>query len=115
MLGVGLHLAHRQKEQDNEAQVLRLLGDIATHADPPGLESAEGHYTQALARANDLGMRPLEVHCHLGLGRLYRRTDRAMADEHLATAATLYRDMDMGFWLTQAEAALKEPGPRAGR
>jgi hypothetical protein len=27
--------AHRQKERGNEAWVLRLLGDIAAHADPP--------------------------------------------------------------------------------
>src|SRR5215472_12162485 len=35
-----LNLAHRQKERGNEAWVLRLLGDIAAHADPSDLESA---------------------------------------------------------------------------
>jgi hypothetical protein len=50
-------------------------------------------------------MRPLVAHCHLGLGKLYRRTDnREQAKEHLTTATTMYRDMDMGFWLGQAEA-----------
>ena len=49
-------------------------------------------------------MRPLVAHCHLGLGKLYRRTgDRAKAQEHLTTATTMYREMDMGFWLAQAE------------
>ena len=101
-----LDLAHRQKERGNEAWVLRLLGEIAAQADPPDLESAEAHYRQALARADELGMRPLVAHCHLGLGKLYRRTgDRAKAGEHLATATTMYREMDMGFWLEQAEAA----------
>src|SRR5579864_3053194 len=52
-----LDLAHRQKERGNEAWVLRLLGDIAAHADPPDRESAEGHYHEALARANELEMR----------------------------------------------------------
>ena len=33
----------------------------------------------------------------------------------LTTAATMYREMDMGFWRAQAEAALKEPEPRAER
>jgi hypothetical protein len=51
-------------------------------------------------------MRPLAAHCHLGLGKLYRRTgDRAKAQEHLATSGALYREMDMGFGLAQAEMA----------
>ena len=83
-----LDLAHRQKERGNEAWVLRLLGEIAAQADPPDLESAEAHYRQALARADELGMRPLVAHCHLGLGKLYRRTgDGAKAEEHLTAAA----------------------------
>src|SRR5262249_51526085 len=65
-----LDLAHRQKERGNEAWVLRLLGEIAAHADPPDVKSAEEHYRQALARADELGMRPLAAHCHLGLGKL---------------------------------------------
>ena len=72
-----LDLAHRQKERGNEAWVLRLLGEIAAQADPPDLESADAHYRQALARADELGMRPLAAHCHLGLGTLYRRTGDA--------------------------------------
>jgi hypothetical protein len=36
--------------------------------------------------------------CHLGLGNLYRRIgDRVKGDEHLTTAATMYREVDMGF------------------
>ncbi len=105
-----LDLAHRQKERGNEAWVLRLLGDIAAHPDPPDLQSAEGHYTQALARADELGMRPLTAHCHLGLGKLFHRTrDRAKAAEHLTIAATMYREMDMGVWLEKAEVGLNPP------
>jgi len=92
--------------------VLRLLGDIAAHADLPDPEAAEGHYTQALARAEELGMRPLAAHCHLGLGKLFHHTgDRAKAAEHLTIAATMYREMDMGVWLEKAEAEL---GPSLG-
>jgi tetratricopeptide (TPR) repeat protein len=102
-----LDLAHRQKERGNEAWVLRLLGEIAARADPPDVKSAEEHYRQALARADELRMRPLAAHCHLGLGTLYRRTgDEAKAKKHLTTAVTMYRDMDMRFWLAQADAAL---------
>ena len=101
-------LAQRQKERGNEAWVLHLLGDIAAHADPPDQESAEGHYTQALARADELGMRPLAAHCHLGLGKLFHSTgDGATAAEHLTIAATMYREMDMGFW---REARVSEDG-----
>ncbi|MGH2628172.1 MAG: hypothetical protein ACRDHY_16155, partial [Anaerolineales bacterium] len=60
--------------------------------------------------AEPRSMRPLAAHCHLGLGKLYRQTgNRAKEDEHLTTAAAMYREMDMGFWLEQAEAALGPP------
>ena len=49
-------------------------------------------------------MRPLVAHCHLGLGKLFRRTGkREQAQDHLTTAATMYREMDMNFWLEQAK------------
>jgi hypothetical protein len=50
-------------------------------------------------------MRPLAAHCHLGLGKLYRRTGkREQAQEHLTTATTMYREMGMTYWLETAEA-----------
>jgi tetratricopeptide (TPR) repeat protein len=86
-----------------------LLGDIATHPDRFDAENGEAHYRQALALAEPRGMRPLVAHCHLGLGRLYRRTGRRQeAEEHLATAATMYREMDMRYWLEKAEREMKE-------
>jgi hypothetical protein len=52
-------------------------------------------------------MRPFVAHCHLGLGKLYRRTGkREQAQEHLRTATRMYREMDMTYWLEQAEAEL---------
>jgi hypothetical protein len=63
-----------------------------------------------MALAEELGMRPLIAHCHLGLGKLYQRTGkREEAQEHLATATAMYREMDMRFWLEQAEAELRRP------
>jgi len=54
-------------------------------------------------------MRPLVAHCHLGLGKLYGRTGkREQARERLSTATTMYREMDMRFWLEQAEAEMAE-------
>ena len=52
-----------------------------------------------VALAEPRGMRPLVAHCHLGLGKLYRRTARREeAPEHLATATTMYREMGMLYW-----------------
>ena len=92
------------------AHALHLLGDIATHPDRFDAESGEAYYRQALALAEPRGMRPLVAHCHLGLGKLYLRTGkREQAQEHLATATTMYRDMGMTYWLEQAETATKQP------
>jgi tetratricopeptide (TPR) repeat protein len=89
------------------AHARHLLGDIATHPGQFDRERGEAHYRQALALAEPRGMRPLVAHCHLGLGKLYRRTGkREQAHEHLATATTMYREMAMGFWLEQAAAAM---------
>ena len=53
-------------------------------------------------------MRVLAPHCHFDLGKLSLRTGhRAEAREHLTTATTMYREMDMRFWLEQAEAELR--------
>jgi hypothetical protein len=54
-------------------------------------------------------MRPLIAHCRLRLDKLYQRMGRREeAREHVATATTMYREMDMRFWLDQAS-----PAPRA--
>ena len=77
--------------------------------EPSEIEPAETHYRQAMALAEELSMRPLVANCHLGLGKLYRRTGkREQATEHLTTATTMYREMDMRFWLEQAEAEMRE-------
>jgi tetratricopeptide (TPR) repeat protein len=89
------------------AHALHLLGDIATHPDRFDAERGEAHYREALALAEPRGMRPLVAHCHLSLGKLYRRTGEGeQGREHLTTATTMYREMDMRFWVTQAEAEL---------
>ena len=83
--------------------VRHLLGDIATHPDRFDAEGGEVHYREALALAEPRGMRPLVAGCHFGLGKLHRRTGkRQEAHEHLATATTMFREMDMRFWLEQA-------------
>jgi transcriptional regulator with AAA-type ATPase domain/tetratricopeptide (TPR) repeat protein len=93
----------------DEAHALHLLGDIASHPDRFDAARGEAHYCKALALAEPLGMRPLIAHCHLGLGKLHLRTgERERAHQHLTIATTMYREMDMQFWLEQAEDGMKE-------
>jgi tetratricopeptide (TPR) repeat protein len=104
-----LTLARAHQERGNEAYALRLLGDIAAWRKPPVLALAEAHYRQALSLAEELGMRPLQAHCHRGLGTLYAKIDqREPARAELSAAIDLYRAMGMSFWLPQAEATLAQ-------
>ena len=109
LAGRALDLARDHKERGYEAWALRLLGEIAAHQAPPEIEPAAHHYRQALALAEELGMRPLVAHCHLGLGTLYAKTgQREQARAELSTAIEMYRAMAMTFWLPQAEVALAQ-------
>jgi hypothetical protein len=93
----------------DQAHACRLLGDVAMHRDPPDVDQAAAHYRQVVALAEEVGMRPLQAHCHHGLGTLYATTgQREQARVALAAAIDLYRAMDMTFWLPQAEAALAQ-------
>jgi tetratricopeptide (TPR) repeat protein len=102
-----LALAREPQERGHEAYALRLLGDIAARRGPLAVEQAETYYRQALTRAKALGMRPLQAHCHRGLGTLYVAIgQQEPARTALSTALALYRAMDMTFWLPQTETAL---------
>jgi class 3 adenylate cyclase/Flp pilus assembly protein TadD len=104
-----LELARAHRSRVWEAHALHVLGDIAMHRDPPDLEQAEDHSRQALALADELGMRPLQAHCHRGLGTLYATTGQhEQARATLSTAIELYHAMEMQFWLPQAEATLAQ-------
>ena len=106
-----LELARQHHERANEASALRLLAEVAFRADPPDLERAQGYARQALALAEELGMRPLAAHCEHVLGQVHGRAGNpAAAERHLAAAVALYREMDMRFWLVESEAALREWG-----
>jgi tetratricopeptide (TPR) repeat protein len=104
-----LALAREHQARGHEAYALRLLGEIAARREPPECDQAKAYYRQALALAEELGMRPLMAHCHLGLGKLYAKIGRrAEARAELSAAIELYRAMEMTLWLPQAEAALAQ-------
>jgi class 3 adenylate cyclase/tetratricopeptide (TPR) repeat protein len=100
----GLAAATERNACGHRAPWLRLEAEVLAQADPAG---ARERLEEALALAAELEMRPEVAHCHHGLGRLYRRMgQREQAREHLTTATTMYREMDMRYWLEQAEAEL---------
>jgi len=56
-------------------------------------------------------MRPLQAHCHCGLGRIWGvrgLPDQARAE--FSAAVDLYRSMEMTLWLNRADAALRNIG-----
>jgi tetratricopeptide (TPR) repeat protein len=109
-----LDLAHQYQQRGQQAWALWLLGESTARQASPDDESAVGHYRQALALAEELGMRPLQAHCHRGLGTLYaRQGQQAQARAALAASIAMYRSMEMTFWLSQAEATLAQVS-RAG-
>ena len=109
-----LALSREHEERGTQALILRILGEIHAHRDPPDIKQAEAHYRQALALADELGMRPLQAHCHHGLGNLYSQIgQREKARAELSTAIDMYRDMEMTFWLPETEAALAEVEDKA--
>ena len=104
-----LTLARQGGQRGFEAYALCLLGAIAGHGDALDVEAAATHYDQALTLTEELGMRPLQAHCHLGRGTLYVATgQRAQARTALSTAIEMYTSMAMTFWLPQTEAALAQ-------
>jgi tetratricopeptide (TPR) repeat protein len=103
-----LDLARQRQYRGHQAWALWLLGESTARLACPESEPAD-YYRQALALAEALGMRPLQAHCHHGLGTLYAQTgQRELARTALSTAIELYRTMDMTFWLPKAEAALAQ-------
>jgi tetratricopeptide (TPR) repeat protein len=106
-----LELALAHKERGHQALALRVLGDIAGAGAPAEIGEAEAYYGQALALAEEVGMRPLVARIQLGLGRLYAVAGRrSVAEEHLAAALGLLREMDMRFWLARAAEGLMALG-----
>jgi len=104
-----LELSQMHQERGHQAWIFKLLGEIAAQREPRETVQAEAYYRQAFALADELGMRPLQAHCHRGLGTLYTTTGQwEQARTELSMAIDLYRAMDMTFWLPQTEAALAE-------
>ncbi|MGH7388154.1 MAG: ATP-binding protein [Candidatus Rokuibacteriota bacterium] len=100
-----LTLARGGSERGQEAWGLLRLGEIQTRSD--AVELARDAFSQALAIAVALGLRPYEALAHQALGQLLSRLGEAdAAREHLATALRLYQDMGMSRWVEPTRAAI---------
>ena len=100
-----LEHARESGARGREAVALHLLAEIAACDEPSHPDRAVDDYRAAQSLAAELGMRPLVAHCHLGLGRLFRREGKQQdAQAHLAAATAMYREMDMTSYLRRAEA-----------
>jgi class 3 adenylate cyclase/tetratricopeptide (TPR) repeat protein len=104
-----LRHARQYKERGNEGWALRALAEAVASREPPDVSAAEEHFRAAIALAESLKTRPLLARSRLGLGKLYRRIGRVdEARAELATASSMLREMEMTFWLPEAEAELAQ-------
>ena len=102
-----IKLARKYKERGNEAEAIRLSGEVALRGRSFDVRAAAGCFRQALCLATDCEMKPTIARCHLGLGTLHRRAgDPEKAEEHLGTAVELFRELGMEFWLGEADRDL---------
>ena len=102
-----IEMGRDHQERGFEGMALRELGDVVAAAERPDAAYAEDLYRQGLTIAEELGMRPLEAHTHLSLGKLYRRAGRDHdARAALNVAIDLYLTMEMSHWVPEAEAEL---------
>jgi hypothetical protein len=107
--GRGLELSSESKDQGSQAWLLCILGNLASRRCPLNAELVRANCATALSLAQELGMRPLQAHCHLALGDVAAQVnDRSKARAELLEATELYRVMSMPFWLSKAEGALGE-------
>jgi tetratricopeptide (TPR) repeat protein len=104
-----LALAELGEEHGGRAWTHRLAAEVALAQGRESADRAAEHYRAALTLAADLGMRPLEAHCRLGLGKLHLRNGRgADARTELSAAITLLNELGMAPWLSEARAELAE-------
>jgi tetratricopeptide (TPR) repeat protein len=104
-----LEISHTHTRPVYRAHAYRLLGEVARRREPPDIDQAATYYRQALTLAEAVGMRPLQAHCHRGLGTLFATDGQAEpARAELLTALAMYQAMAMTFWLPETEAALAQ-------
>lgn len=102
----GLQIAAETKDKGSQAWLREIVGEATVQRGPSNAEKAESDYKMALALAEELGMRPLQAHCHTGLGKLYAQMkDGVRAHPEFQAAIEIYRAIPMPYWLSKTEDA----------
>ena len=102
----GLNFFRDGKDRGSEAWLTYLLGEIWARSDGPQSARAEVSYGAAAVLAEQLGMRPLQDHCQLGLARLQVKAHQAQgARAQYYAVAELFRTMGAPFWAAESERA----------
>jgi len=102
-----LELAGRHEYRGVEAWALWLLGLCGD--DDGAVDGQSTAWLQrAIALCRTLGLRPLQAHCQLALGR-FNGTSGSEAQRDVAMATALYEELGMAFWAERA--ALRPPAP----
>jgi tetratricopeptide (TPR) repeat protein len=94
-----LEFAREHDERANQAYALRVLGEVEAHHGKT--VEAEIRFREALLLSEELGMRPLQAHCHRGIADVLEAT-------HLSSTAVVHRNLStalidatqMRFWRT---------------
>jgi hypothetical protein len=106
----GLAMVAERRARGYRAPLLRIQPEVAVRREPTRLDGAAARLQEALALAAELSMRPEIARCRMSLARLHRRRgETTVADEHLAAAVSLFRELGATFWAERAEAELGEP------
>ena len=107
-------LAEQNGERGHEAWAMWLSGEIHASTTEPLDPMALRYVRKAQAIAVARHMAPLAAHCHVSLGKIYRR-QRAWdsARREFDAAICHYGELDMGHWLVlaESEAERKEAAP----
>jgi class 3 adenylate cyclase/tetratricopeptide (TPR) repeat protein len=90
-------------EKATVAWLEHLLGDVATRGHPADTVAAAGHYRAAAAIAGELGMRPLAMECHFGLGVIARQNGHE-SEARFAFQSALELADEMGIALAAVKA-----------
>jgi hypothetical protein len=95
-------LSRRHSERGNEAEALRILGEIGLRMPDFDRDATAATLEAALALAAACEMRPLMMQCHDALARLHQRAgDEGPAEAHRSMAAALAGEMGI---VTEARA-----------
>lgn len=108
-----LDLVRRHGQRGHKVYAHRLLGEVYARRDPPGVTPPAAHSRNALALAESLGMRPSSAPSVSARSTPNGQTRPSL--QHLTTATTMYRDMDLTYWLEQSASGEEEPTSRSLR